>query len=64
MDEIQIVASLIESIGIIGLMLLWLRDKNDQLRHERDSRQFLSIEIIKDWQKMTDSRQKDKLPKD
>ena len=56
MDEIQILASIIETLGTIGLLLLWLRDKNDQLSHERTSRHELSSEIIEDWKDMRKDR--------
>ena len=56
MDEVQLFASIIETIGTIGLLLLWLRDKNDQLRHERDTTRQLSGEILRDWQAMASER--------
>lgn len=56
MEEAMIVKELLEALGMIGLMLLWLKDKNEALTHERTARQVLSENIIKDWLAMADKR--------
>lgn len=56
MPEIEIIASLLETLGIVGLCLVWLKDKNDTIRHERENREGLSKEILEDWKEMRSNR--------
>lgn len=60
MDEVQAAVSIIETLGMIGLMLLWLRDKNDTLNKERQSRRDLSDDILEDWKQLKQSRTQQK----
>lgn len=57
MIDMQAVAGIIETLGTIGILLLWLRDKNDQLKTERESRHDLSEDIIEDWKTLKKPRQ-------
>lgn len=56
MDDLQAIASIAETIGTIGLLLLWLRDKNDALSHERTARHDLSEDIMEDWKELKKPR--------